>query len=187
MAATDLTTLAKVKTQFEIRNSTDDELLGRLITAASAFIGNYTGRGNLVSSAATEYYDGTGTAVLMLRRYPITAVASLKVEGLTVPAAGAYPASGFVFDSQTLALRGYAFPKGVQNVEVTYTAGYAQAALPADLEQACIDLVGFKYKNRQHPDETSKTLAGNTTSYIQDELPKNLRLMLDNFRRVCPV
>lgn len=187
MGASDLTTLAAVKQQFEIKNSTDDDLLERLISAASAFIGDYTGRGSMISAAATEYYDGTGSAVLMLRRYPITAVAALKINGSSVAAAQPYPKEGFFFDQQSVMLRGYLFQRGLQNIEVSYTAGYAQDSIPADLQQACIDLVGFKYKNRQHIDETTKGLAGTTTSYIQDELPKNLRLMLDNFRRVLPV
>jgi hypothetical protein len=89
-------------------------------------------------SAYTETYDGGNEVSIMLRQWPVTGVTSCSVDGVTVPptpplVAGASAQIGYVLDSsnaappgamQRLSLRGYLFTCGVQNVTISYNAGY---------------------------------------------------------------
>jgi hypothetical protein len=123
----DLTILANVKAWRSppITTTADDAQIARLITAASAFIGHYLQR-VLVSQAYGETRNGTGGRALMLRHAPVTALASLSIDGNAIPAAPDTTSSGYVLDGETgmIYLRAYAFRRGVQNVAVNYSAGF---------------------------------------------------------------
>jgi hypothetical protein len=62
----------------------------------------------------------------MLRRAPVTALAQLAIDGVAISAAPDAVSAGHALDGPAglLYLRGFAFRRGVQNVSVTYTAGY---------------------------------------------------------------
>lgn len=181
MAAGDLTTLEKVKAHFEVKNSTDDGLLTHLITAASDFIRTYCSR-DLAATDYVESRNGHGGRVLVLPNYPIISVASVKVDGVAITSAAGSPTlSGYVFDQYSISLRGYVFSKGFKNVELSYRAGFE--TIPLDLEQACIDLVGLKFKERTRIGETSKSVAGATTSYSTDDMPAHTKSVLEFYSR----
>src|SRR5579859_2212013 len=99
MAAGDLTTLDNVKAWLALPAAPgdSDDLLSRLITAASAFVVAYLGR-DLLPTDYVEVYDGPGTAWLMLRQAPITQVQSIAFDGrlLTTQADPAAGTSGFL-------------------------------------------------------------------------------------------
>jgi hypothetical protein len=115
------------------------------------------------SKEATEYYDGTGRKLLVLRRRPATAVASVYVDpagyygdGPTAFAAESEWTRGVDWTprrldateqngSMLLCLRGD-WPEGHGNVKVTYTAGYT--TIPADLTLAVNDFVKLAYKSQ---------------------------------------
>jgi len=46
---------------------------------------------------------------------------------------------GFLFDTRRVLLRGFRFCRGVQNVAISYTAGYA--SVPLDLKQAGLEIL----------------------------------------------
>jgi hypothetical protein len=123
----DLTTLAAVKAWRSppITTTADDPQIARLVGAASAFILRYLQR-NLVSQTYHEIRNGSGGRSLLLREAPVTAIASLIVDGAPVPAAADTVAAGYALDATggVLHLRGYAFGRGVQNIAIDYVAGY---------------------------------------------------------------
>lgn len=110
----------------------------------------------------TETYDGTGTPRLFLRNFPIMSVTSLSVFGTTVTASTSQASPGFVIDgtARSIALispfsgsGGWAgsyygtgrwpafglgvlarFPIGVQNITVTYTAGFNAQIITNELQ-----------------------------------------------------
>jgi hypothetical protein len=166
--------------------SPDDALLARLISALSAAVVKELPGVALASGNVNETRDGHGGSRLMLRQAPVTGVSSITVDGTAIPAATGPLVSGFVFDGLSITLRGYAFTLGVQNVELSYTAGYA--AVPADLAQAVIEWAALRYKEREHIGQTSKALGdGQTVAYWVKDMPEFVRRMLDNYRRVAPV
>jgi hypothetical protein len=175
MAAGDLTNLNNVKDWMGLTASGDDALLSRLITAVSSFIGSWLNRA-LATAAYTETRDGTGTKRLVLTNYPVTAVASVTMDGTAIPS------YSYVFDQYGIELAAGVFTRGAGNVVVQYTGGYA--AIPPDIEQACIDLVQLKYKRRLNPDVNSKTQQGEAISFAGTEMPKGVKDALAQYKRV---
>ncbi len=182
MAAGDLTTLANVKTWFSppLTTTGDDALLIRLITAASQFIQSWLGR-QIASQSYAEMRDGAGGRKLVFANAPVTAVTSLSVDGIAIPPASGPSAAGFVFSATTLYLQSYLFSPGCQNVAVAYTAGYA--VTPPELEQACIELVALRYKERDRIGQVSKNLSGEVVSFTQKDMPADVQTVLQQYKR----
>jgi hypothetical protein len=202
----DLTTLANAKQWLGISSETDDDLLTRLITAASAFIETYLSR-RLGSQTYAEIRDGTGGRVMNFREYPVTAVSLVAVNGVPLPLAPDMVTPGYRFTRTQIILQGHRFTQDWANVSLNYTAGYGPPSggwfedpwitapqpdgsipwVPFDLEQACIELVSWRYMERQHIGQSGKSLEGANVSYSVQDLPPDVRTVLDRYRRVTPV
>src|SRR6185437_8372127 len=120
MAAGDLIDLPTVKAWLGVTSTTYDAQLSGLVTAVSAFIVNYLGR-QLLSASYVETYRGNGQRSMVLRNFPITALASVAFAGQTITAAADPVAltSGLLFDDRTLTLVGYRFPIGLRSWSAT--------------------------------------------------------------------
>ena len=126
----------------------------------------------------TEVYDGNGSAVLYLRNRPIQSVESLVIGTLTIPQSTSFTTAGWVIrgDGKSIALRyggggagvsssqfypncgsRYNFWEGIQNVFITYTAGFATT--PADLQFMSTRVVALSYKERTAIGQTSQAMA----------------------------
>lgn len=184
MAAGDLTTVSNVKTWLGITANGDDALLTRLVTAASEYVQQWLNR-TFASTSYTETRDGTGGQRLTLANDPITAVASVSINGVAIPASTGYGVAGYAFDRQSIVLTGYTFTRGLRNVSVTYTAGYAST--PPEIEQAVIDMIALRYRERDRVGYQSKSLAGETVTFYIGDMPKSTQTILDNWRKVRPV
>lgn len=191
MAFGDLTTLDNVKAWLQTGQNpfpaTDDALLAGLVTAASRFVESWIGR-PVLSADWVEVRDGSGGQVLAFANIPVTAVLSLTIDGLAIPPApsGDAFAAGYLFTRTELALRGYVFTRRLQNVVVTYTAGYAEA--PPDIAQACVELVCQRYRERTRIGEVSKTLGGGeTVAFSQKDMSDDVKTVLSQYRAVAPV
>ena len=184
MAAGDLTSLANVKAWFAppLAATTDDTLLQRLITAASGFILTWLDR-DLVEQSYSEIRDGTGGRRLALAHTPVTAVTSLAIDGVAISPMPDATSPGYGFTATQILLRGHAFNRGIRNVVVTYTAGYA--ATPPEVEQACIELVALRYRERERIGHVSKSLAGETVAFSQKDMSDDIKTILSVYRRVA--
>lgn len=134
----DLVSLADLKSWLGIIGTDDDVVLARLITQISRAIFNVIDRPAILPSAYTETYDGGNEVSIVLRQWPVTGVSSCVVDGVAIPpspplVAGASAQTGYVLDSfnatppgamQRLSLRGFLFTCGIQNVTISYSAGY---------------------------------------------------------------
>lgn len=178
MAAGDLTTLASVKATIPNLGAvtTYDALLGRLITAASSWICSYLNR-DILATTYVQTLDGNGSASLQVGQYPITALAALTVDGLDMKAYA-------VFNRRMIRLTYGRFTRGVANVHVTYTAGYA--TVPPDLEQSCIELVAWRFRERERIGLASKSLqtGGEVESYQTTDVPASVKTNLNNWKKV---
>lgn len=179
-----LTTLAKVKEWMGIKGDADDALLARLITAASAYIETWTNR-TFASQAYSELRDGTGGQKMMFAETPVSAVSSVVVNGLPIPPYAGGTGAGYKFDASRVVLFGYTFGRGHNNVELNYTAGYS--ATPPEIEQACIELVSLRYKERDRIGHQSKSLVGETVTFMIRDFPDSVRTILNNYRKVIPL
>jgi hypothetical protein len=192
MAAGDLTTSAEVIAYLQTRPnvSIDPALIAQLITNASAFIKTYCSD-NFLSQDYTELLDGVGEEVRTprypLAYSPITAVASVTVDGTDIPLSTAPHRYGYIFDKTKVTFIGVCLPRWPGLVQIQYTAGYS--AVPADINQACIDIVALKYVQRRRLGVASEAVSGvGSRTYITNaDMPADTKRDLDQRKRVAPV
>lgn len=183
-------TLAELKEWLSIppATTTSDALLTRLLDDATSFLNTQMNRDTLASTGTTENRDGSGKARMMVRDiHPVTAVSSVVINGQSVPASTSWDMAGYVFDTHSIQLRGRVFDKGVQNVALSYTAGYT--TIPGDVRQACIELAGFKFRTKDTSSAgwVSKSLAGETVSFSQKDVSASVRSVIDQYKAVYAV
>lgn len=138
-----LCTLAAVKVELSISGSADDTALTALIDGASAAIASHCRRvlaEETVQEVWRSVYQGPD-APLILARVPVSAVASVAVDGATLDGADYEidPASGLLWRLADDARAWWSAAK----VTVTYTAGYrvpdqANPTLPEDISRAAV-------------------------------------------------
>ncbi len=164
-----------------------DVLLARLIAEVSGWIGLETWR-DFAEQTYTEVYNGKGSNRLMLKNRPITGVTALVVDGMTILPSAGFGQTGYTFDDDFIYLFGYCFSRGMQNVQVSYTAGLLTGDPVLMLaEQVCIRLVALAYNEKDRTGMKSQVLAGQTTSFNVDDLPADVKRMIHRLRRVAPV
>jgi hypothetical protein len=183
VAAGDLSTLANVKQWLNVTGSVDDALLARLLTSVSNFIQSWLNR-TIAATVYTETLDGVGGQYLMLPNYPVTAVASLSINGTALAASASVSAPGYFFDDYGVHLRGYTFPRLPGCVDITYTAGLP--SIPVEIEQACVELIALRYAGRARPGVTSRSIGGESVSFSQDGLSDAIKSTLMQYRKVAP-
>ena len=177
----DLTTTANVKTWLGLTAIADDALISRLVTSASDFIQAWLNR-TFASASYTDTWDGKNTARQSFSAYPVSAVSSVTIDGVSIPASTWPGVPGYVFSKTSLALIGYSFTPGMQNCSATYTAGYA--SIPTEIEQACIELVGLRYRNKDRIGLNSKGANGESVAFAQIDLSGSVTDTLQQYKKV---
>lgn len=184
MAAGDLTTLKKVKAWLGVNAGTEDELLQQLLSSASTFMQSKMNR-TIMTASYSETRDGLGSDALMLANYPVTAVSSLQVNGRAILASPGYGQAGYLFNDTQIILATDVFTQGRRNVTVSYTAGFS--ACPADIEESVIEMVGFKYRERDRIGHKSKSIQGEMVTFITDDMPASVLAVVNSYKRVAPL
>jgi hypothetical protein len=120
--------------------STSDPLIARMLASISQFATSYLQR-PIAPATFSEVYSGHDTSQLTLRQTPVILVRSLTVGTAVVPSRTQVGGYGFTNDSASVYVDGSGcmawgppFYKGVQNIAVTYDAGYQTSdtiAVPA--------------------------------------------------------
>jgi hypothetical protein len=170
MAAGDLTTVDAVRDFLKAQvpvPTTDETLVQGLVSAVSKAFAEESGC-PVLTTEYVETRDGNDGTKLFLQNYPVVAITSVKVGGETIPSRASVTESGWVVSNATglLALIGYEFERGTANVEVTYSAGYGDAA-PADVAQAVVDQVAYLYRAKDRIGVTNEaTSSGGSVTYL---------------------
>ncbi len=134
----DLVTLADLKTWLEMEGTGDDDLLSLLISQVSRAILSFIDRPSVLPTTYTDVIDGGNESSVLLRYWPVNAIASCVVDGVAMRAApalvvGAPAQKGYLLDladaappgrMQRLSLRYGLFCQGLQNIIISYFAGY---------------------------------------------------------------
>lgn len=192
MAAGDLTTVQKVKDYLGSDSVDSDGILAQFVTSSSMWVVSQLG-GAIASASYTEVRDGDGSDRLLLNHYPPppdarpVTITSVTVDGSAIAARASVSSSnldptGYVLIDGGITLRGYAFNVGVQNVTVVYTVGYSAGAIPADLEQAVIEHVALRYRDRKRIGLASSSIPGETVSYSEAAALAYINGVLDTYR-----
>ena len=184
MAAGDLTTLAYVQAYIGNPLFGNSPSLPAIITAASVFVANFCSR-NFYITAYNDTFNGSGNCRLMLRSNPVVSVASLTINGQNVPAAPSVIQCGYTFDKYGLWLRGWVFPKTIQGIAVSYSAGYAASAdaMPADLQECIAIMCNIRLKRVGQEDKSSVGMENQTTTFVASELTPLVRQILAQYKQ----
>lgn len=204
MAIQDLTLLATLKEWLPINSgtTTDDATIARLITAASMDFQRATKRPDLLLAAYTEVRQGDGSSRMIAYHWPVCAVESLAIGGVTIGASADKIANGYYLDEDidperiwNVYLNGYCFTDGAA-VSFDYEAGYVQPgesvgtgqfALPEDIEQAVIDWCAYRYKNRPNVGVTARrSVQGESSQPEQLDAPPNVLEVIERYKRCFP-
>lgn len=182
----DLTTVANLEGWLNLSNvaAPVPDQLQRLVTAVSNWMQSWMSR-TIRSQAYTETQDGHGGNRLVLANAPVTAVASVVIDGQTIPPSPGFGQAGYVFSSTAIILTGYLFNVGDANVVVSYTGGFTTT--PPDLEQACLELASLRWRERDRIGHVSKGLAGETVTFMVKDMPDSVRTTLQKYDSVVPV
>ena len=167
----------------------DDAKLNALIAKASVQIVAYCRSSFGVLVVADELRDGDDSPLLTLAHTPILSVSALSIDGqaVGVTEVKVYPnwirfEDGGEYNAR-LRGSGRIFPRGCQNVRVSYRAGYAR--VPADIMQACIDQVIYLQNTLPKQGLVSETnaVANATTQYSHTALCPAARIACNRYRR----
>lgn len=186
-----LTSLDNLKEVLGITDNAQDSLLTNIINRSTDTIESYcNNRRFALTVYANEEYDGTGTQLINARHYPITAMTayerndgsvgttdwnSLQNDFIKYVEDGDGPGQFFYEQG---------FVRGTKNYRFSYTAGYA--TIPYDLEEACLELSVWFYKQRQSMGMKSETLG--EYSYTKESFTGNpienlgLDIILEKYR-----
>lgn len=186
-APDDLCTVSDLAAWLPNYNHNDDANLQTLITYGSLQVLSYLSRPHIVASvigALNESYDGNDSDRLLPHYFPIISVSAVSIDNVAISQSTLPSLPGFVWDSRRVLLRGFTFTRGVQNVMLSYTAGYP--AIPLDLKQAAIEALALSYRQRTHIGEKSNSLGGQMTmAFDMTDVPPRALAIFNQYRRIA--
>lgn len=183
-----LTTLANAKDHLNIptANTDFDSRITRFINAASEQIENYLDR-KLLTASYTEYKDGRNSNRMMVKQFPVTAVAGLYIDDahlFTDPSTLIASTEYKFTPSGEIILYSRAFPRGEQNVKIVYTAGYTAITDMPVIENSCLWVVEWYYDMQGDRRVGNKSKGkNNETVSFHSEWPSWLLAQLDPYKR----
>lgn len=172
-------------------NAEHDAELERLIPAVQSWLEQECGRG-FDRATVTEYYDGDlWTDRLLVARPPISSITAL-YDDATRTFSTALDSSAYAIDNADagviVRLDGGTFAKGRRTIKITYVGGYA--TMPADLEQAAIELV-WAAREKGHSNligVRSRSVGDGNVQFVNlDWGSPNLSPVIDKYRLMTGV
>jgi hypothetical protein len=145
MATGDLVTFANAQTYLGYASS-QSTLAGLLITAISDRVKALTRR-TITAADYTEYIDGHGDNIILLRQYPVNSVTNIYLDGDRAFAdASALASTDYYLNEDTGIIELYSktTAEGAKTVKVSYNAGYSTT--PEDLQQAVFEALDWNMK-----------------------------------------
>jgi len=176
-----LTTVDRVKAYMGSREPIPDldNLIATLLASADKWFEEQTGRA-MASAARTEsmVYRGRGSLIIP-SYFPVTAVASVAVDGTPVDPASTWSGTGWYLVEDLIHLRGLTIEQG-SLVELAYTAGFVTP--PEDLAQAATELVALKLNERKHVGTQTQNMAGYSVTWLPAIVPQAVRDVVEHYR-----
>lgn len=165
-------TLENVKTYLNIEGNSYDNYLNDFCEQIDALIKGYLNR-DLEETEYTEYYDGSGSSLLILKQMPVSAVTTVEYwdgDSYEEVTSDDYDRLLIVPAENAVYLENYIFTTGFLNYRITYTAGYDASSMPADLKRAFRELLLLAYDDSPLKNRTlgklSKTESAGSGSLV---------------------
>lgn len=181
----DLTTIGVLKLWLGESTDKSDQVLGRIISAASQFVESYCQR-SFWSATYTEYHDGTDSDTLTLRQWPIISVTGIYEGGsLTSLVSGVDPYASpqpeiVIYQEEGKLARPFSRFFGFRRFyKVVYVAGYA--TIPADLIDAVLNVAAMMMREKDRIGISMKSTGQQQTAFIRT-LPEATQRTLDRYR-----
>ena len=192
-----LTTTAKVKTYLGISSSRDDTLIGDLITNAQSIIESYTGRVFDVSGDTTKKFDAKldvdGRMLYFSDQLEIAAAPTTVTngDGSTLSAntdvvylpRNRFPAYGLEWlPSSSAWWQGDSDGNDANAISIAAKWGYSvSGSVPADIQQACIRLTAFLYRQRETNSDGDRPLIVDGVTILPSALPRDVTRILSPY------
>jgi hypothetical protein len=208
----DLCTLDQVKAWLNLTGlSTADILLTRLVSAVSADFLNAIERYDFTPPAdftdvhtieahnltrlsperSAVYSSGPLQSEFRvgLNHWPVNSIASVSLDGVAVAASADGIAPGWYIDLKeqpefrnTLIVIGQYVRQGYSKLSVTYNAGYASNAVPAEVTQAVIEWVAFRYRVRDSLGKQSVHMQqGESITFDKTAMPASVQNVIERY------
>jgi hypothetical protein len=205
----DLTIVADVKAAMSPNiptPSTSDDIIQQYITRCSDAIATYCSR-TFQAQEYTENRNGYGTYAMRLKRIPAFQVNSVTVDNYVVPQSTNALTGGWWLDDdgKFIYIRGglnftaaSAFCWGVGNIQFSYWAGYetpgqlqqdpvptfpvSPLALPTDLQDACIEYVMLRMRQRTRIGDTGTSVGQERLNFYIKAMTPKTQMTLDNYK-----
>jgi hypothetical protein len=151
------------------------------VDGACALIRSATGQSFSHIEEEVIALDGSGTDVVLLPQLPVEEVKAVKVNGEAVEDWRFYDKSGILARVTTAPVSCATWPKGRQNVEVTYSYGYEQTDVPAEVRLLALTIAARLY---QQGIVASETVGTTQVTYSTDSLTftKGEQAIIDRYR-----
>ncbi|QEN06799.1 hypothetical protein EXM22_01880 [Oceanispirochaeta crateris] len=173
----------------------DENMVTLLSLSVSIEIEKYTHR-ILINRIKSEYQDGHNSDALYLLDYPVSEFNLLQIRSRrdlqyrsidpTLYSLTPLPGESDQPIELTL-LPGYTFPRGSNNIRISYTAGYTDETMPEDLKTAFCEIITWmlgRLKARQIGIDLLKSSSSqNSTLMYSKEIPEHARTILNSYRR----
>jgi hypothetical protein len=185
-----LVEMESVKEYMALRDASDDGKLQSTINEVSADCQNrFCKRLFLTRTVTNEKHDGDRTAEIVTNQWPITSVTSLVIE--KGGSALVEDTDFFVYgEDGIIRLDGRVTPTSLQQVVITYVAGYADlASLPLDLVHSVKAAVAFRFRSVDKKTEGVLTQALNvggtqqTMERVRSDYPEVVLEIWKHYRR----
>lgn len=180
-----------------LQTTFETEYANALINMASQFIENFCDRLFIETTYTKEIYNGNGTHELYLKNYPLSDIGSLIIvswdtyndkEDYVFTINTDY----LIYTNEGMLYHRWGWIKGHQNYRVTYKAGYAIAAIPYDLKQACAQICQYINNHKNNPGAISEAMGKYSISYsnpaggkgISVAIPAAIIDLLQPYRRI---
>lgn len=155
----EIVTLAQFKTYLGITSSTEDTNLQTILDAVNQFVETYCHR-SFEEAEYVELYDGTGTTSLILRHRPVTEITEILIYDDEITMRTEVGGDGYYYKdlASGIIMRDDLWDRGQGIITVTYTAGYTDETIPADLRYAVYELATYFRNTRKKAGMLSETL-----------------------------
>lgn len=179
-----LVSLVTLKSILGIEGTAEDTLLETLLQNAQGIAENIIGGKIELQTFDNEEMDGHGEQVFILPSYPVVTLTSFQYKtGDTWETV----TDSYHLKKQTgeIRLPNSIVPRGYGNVRFSWTAGYTDTTVPADIKQAIIDIASSLYNLRGSTGIKREKIDGAELEFVTDwTVSAGTREVLQSYRKI---